>query len=357
MGIISCQMCIFKPPDEVYKQGEVVAGLIKYTILEPVEIQKITTSLKGIGTIVLKVHRGTKNRVTYKSKETLVDIDNIVQDEKMKLESGSHEIKFHFTLPDTIPSTSKICKCFGNFKATCVIKYYIRIKLQGSGLFSIEKHFRKEIPVKSDVAPTLSREPVNYMKSKKLVRLFSSQNGLINIKATILNSALAIGGKIVLHYEVKNDSHVIVKSVQTKLIQAYMFKADGRSAMNYEEDVPSTEAKITSIDSQTTRTECIDIQLPSNIYNLENSKLLSRYYFVRLIAQLPLPHGNVVLNIPVQIGVKENANDNKMAQDYEDIIDDDPPPSYWEVMGEARKENDESSDDDDDENHKSKTKK
>lgn len=350
-------MCMFKPPDETYKQGEDVSGLIKYTILEPVEIQKITTSLKGTGSIVLEVNKGTKNRVTYKSKETLVDIDNIVQDKKLKLDGGSYEIKFHFTLPDTIPSTSKICKTFAHFKATCIIKYYIRIKLEGPGFFCIEKHFRKEIPVKCDVAPKLSREPINYMKSKKLVRLFSRQSGLINVTATILNSALAIGDKIVMQYEVKNNSHVIVKSVLTKLMQGYTFKADGRSAVDYEEDVLNTEAKITSIDSQTTRTESVDIQLPPNVYNLENSKLVSRYYFVRLIAQLAFPHGNIVLNIPVQIGVNENANDTAIGQNYDDMIDDDPPPSYWEIMGEAKKENEDVSDDDDDENAKSITKK
>ncbi|CAB3243369.1 unnamed protein product [Arctia plantaginis] len=347
MGIF-CEISLFKPSDGVYKPGQTVSGVIKYNVDEPMEVDKVIMSLKGIGRIVLTSNPG-KHESNFVSEESYVDIDTIIIDEHKEIAVGLYQIKFNYNLPQILPSTLKFFKYFPGYKVKCSIKYYIRIKFEKPGLFVFNNHFRKTIQVKSEVAPRLSREPVIYGETKNLTHLFSFSDSIVNIKATILNSAVPVGGKFEVHYEVQNNSQVVIKSIIVKLVEAYTFKAKGYHKVKYEEDIPGTETRTSSIECEDTLNNSIVVTAPSHIFSLSNAKIVARDFMIKIIAQLPLPHRNAVVSIPVQVGIfEENVDLNSCQQMSECVTYDDPPPSYWEAMGHTKKE-DHSSDDEADE--------
>ncbi|CAB3243367.1 unnamed protein product, partial [Arctia plantaginis] len=160
------------------------------------------------------------------------------------------------------------------------------------------------------------------------------------------NSALPFCGRILVQYEVLNNSHVIVKSIMTKLVQMLTFKAKGYPKVKYEEDVPGTVAKTTSINCGGSQAMCIDVNVSPQIYSIENAYVVCRHYAIRIIAELPLPHRNAVLDVPVQIGIiDENVHRYWLERTNEVVSYSDAPPSYWEAMGEAKKGDDDGTDD------------
>lgn len=339
MGI-ACEIHLFKPVNGVFYSGQNVSGVIKYSVDEPMVVDKILTSLKGIGYIAVTADRGATWERTYKTKEEYIDEDTIIVGEKKQIAVGSYEIKFSYTLPVNIPSTLKAPKAFKfkSYKVKFFIIYYVRIKFERPGVFTFNKHFRKEINVLSKTVPTLPREPTVYTENKKLLRFFSKQDSIITINATIFNSVIPIEGKIDLKYEVQNNSHIVIKNIVTKLVQAYLFKSKGHRKVTYGEAVPDTEAKTLPINSQETQTRTISIDVPINLYSVTNATIVARCYLVRIEAQLPIPYKNAILDVPVQIGMyEENESVNSNVVTNEDV-NSDLPPAYWEVMGEANEE-------------------
>ncbi|KAJ8721241.1 hypothetical protein PYW07_002016 [Mythimna separata] len=334
MGIF-CQINLNKPPDGAFYSGEVVSGMMKYALDEPMEIDKITVSLKGTGHLRLTEKSNQKNRRhTYVNNEVYVDVDEVIQEGKYKVLPGSYELNFNFRLPNNLPPTFEFHKYVSRYSVNCKIKYYVRIKIDRPGWFAFAKHFRKEITVASTITPKLSIEPVMYGQRSQLLQLFSSKTSTVVMKANILNSVITNGGKIKIQSEIQNDTNIIIKGVEIKLVEMHTFKAKGHTEVKGYEDVPNCDSKTGSIQSGATQDMPIDIIVPSDKVSLDNSKIVSRDYIVRITAILPMPHRNVVLDIPVQIG------DNVQR---EEICD--PPPTYWEAMGEAEKGDDIASDD------------
>ncbi|XP_075974076.1 uncharacterized protein LOC142975230 [Anticarsia gemmatalis] len=341
MGIC-CQINLLKPPNIAFAPGEVVSGVIKYAVHDSMEFEKITTSLKGSGQLSIRVKSSQRNRdTTYTAKESYVDIDHIVRDEKFQVPVGCYEIKFNFQIPENVPSSLSYTKNFNQYTVRCRIKYYIRIKFERPGWFAFTKHFRKEINVESGITPNLLMEPVIYGEWKNLMRLFSRKNAIVSIKASIMNSVIPAGGTVFVNYEIKNDSNVVIKSIETKLVEMFTFKANGHKEVKAYEDVHDTDSKTGSINCDMIEHMPLELTVPMGRFSLQNSKLVARDYLVRIIAELPMPHRNVVLDIPIQVGRfpqgavlgTENVGEPiACAMTY-----DDPPPSYWEVMGEAAK--------------------
>ncbi|CAB3238742.1 unnamed protein product [Arctia plantaginis] len=308
MGI-SCQINLFKPPNSVYQPGDVVSGIIKYVLPEQMEFDKIVTSLKGTGLLEVRVsaqniHTGDEN--VQSSNETYVDIDHVVTNGKTKVPAGSYDVNFNFTLPQILPSSFLYQNSVKQYRIYCRVKYYVRIKFERPGWFTFSKHFRKEIYVVSGITPKLLMHPIIYGKSKKLLRFFSRKNAFINMKATIQNSIIPIGGQVHIDYEIKNDSNVPISCIETKLVEIYTFKVQGHSKVKACEDVPNTGAKIGRIDCGILKPLAIDMNVPIDRATLQNSKVIKRDYVVRTKVTLPMPHRNIVLDIPVEIGPINN---------------------------------------------------
>lgn len=332
MGI-SCQINLFKPPNSVFHPGDIVSGIIKYVLPEQMEFDKIVTSLKGSGSLEIRaaaqnVYRSDEN--VQCTNETYVDIDNVITKGKTKVPAGSYDVNFNFTLPQILPSSFFFQNSVKHYRINCLVKYYVRIKFQRPGWFNFSKRFRKEVYVVSGITPKLLMQPIIYGKSKKLLRFFSRKNANINMKATIQNSVIPISGQIHIDYEIKNDSNVPITCIEIKLIEIYTFKVQGHAKVKVCEDVPNTGAKIGRISCGILKPLVVDISVPIDKATLQNSNLIKRDYVVRTKATLPMPHRNIVLDIPVEIGPINNFISKNVPNELN--VTPTAPSTYWETM-------------------------
>lgn len=103
-----------------------------------------------------------------------------------------------------------------------------------------------------------------------------------------------------------NDTDVTIKEVETKLVEKYIFTSHGGQRVKLRSDIgiDITDSKIDNINCFSTKNFDIEIPLPSELTSFDHSEMVSRNYFVVITVVLPIPHRNVVLKIPVQIGVE-----------------------------------------------------
>ncbi|XP_053620962.1 uncharacterized protein LOC128681231 [Plodia interpunctella] len=342
MGVY-CKINLFKPSDGAYLPGSNVSGIIQYGVDEATVFDKITVSLKGHGLLVIRESRSDdKGDDTYTNKEVYVDVDNVVENgKKIPHDIGMYEARFDFKLPENIPPSLNYSNGNVSYKIKCDIIYYVRIKFEMSGFLQFAKRFKKELTVLSKIKPTLATEPIIYGEQKSLFKPFTLKKNVVNLKANIKNSVIPIGGNIDVEYEVTNDTSIIIKGVEIKLVENHTFK--GGKTVNMYKDVDSTDTKTGSIKSDERENYDNVINVPSDVTSLGFSAIVSRNYLVRITVELPFPHTNLVLDIPVEIGdlVDEIEVGKEAIQDevvVDDALDyDNPPPSYWEVMGEMTK--------------------
>ncbi|KAL0881177.1 hypothetical protein ABMA27_002289 [Loxostege sticticalis] len=347
MGV-HCEINLFKPQDGAFTPGSTVSGIIKYAVDEETVFNKITLSLKGNGLLILSDERRRRrdNRIhTYRNSEKYVDIENVLHhsDKSVPVPIGAYEFPFNFTLPQCIPPSLKYYTRNVSYVIRCNIKYYISIKFERPGLFKFAKKMKKEITVVSGIKPRLPMEPTIYGEQKKLFQLFTRKPSIVNIKANIESCVIAPGRTVQLNYEVFNQTNLNLKGVETKLVEIYTFTTRGQRKIKMSQDVKDTDSKTGAITSGDSSNMDLSINLPSDIGSLEYSNLVSRDYFVHITAEIPFPHINATLKVPLQIGDMNDPN-------LENV--DDPPPSYWEVMAEDMKQDGdgEGDDDDDDDN-------
>uniref|UniRef100_A0A1E1WP20 Arrestin C-terminal-like domain-containing protein n=1 Tax=Pectinophora gossypiella TaxID=13191 RepID=A0A1E1WP20_PECGO len=335
---LSCQMKIFIPPEGFFKPLQRVEGIIKYTIYEEIALKKIIISLKGNGCLSLK---GKAKRMF---RENYVHLDQIVQEDLrgFALPAGTYEDQFSFVLPKNIPSSILTLQTTTRHEVDCCIQYYIRIKFF-RGYWKADKTFKKNIIVKAPLNPRLPMEPVTYRLVKQLGSVISAFSTAVKISATIENSVIRSGDSIKIVYTVENRSYTKLTRIYMKLIEVYSFKPNRPliKSKNYF-DVDNTITIYGFIDSGVTVTNSLTINVPQDKSSLENSALVTRQYYIKIIGELPLPHPNVVLKIPVQIGtdilsneetqsievVNEARSTDQTSNTYY------PPPPYWMAMGE-----------------------
>ncbi|KAJ2950269.1 hypothetical protein O0L34_g11632 [Tuta absoluta] len=116
----------------------------------------------------------------------------------------------------------------------------------------------------------------------------------------------------------------------------------------HEEKVQDTSSKTGVLKSGKTQHYEFEINVPADKTSIENSKIVLRKYVVLIKVVLPVPHQNVLLKIPVQIGdvIRE---DGLICEVLEQNLEE--PPTYWEVMAESKYDTD---DDNDDTSHSTK---
>lgn len=341
---VLCNINLNKPPEAPYLPGEIISGIIRYTIREPMETEKIIISLKGMGHLKI-IHRQSNhnnNRIsnnrTYINDEVYVDNDAVIHHGNWTVPPGDYEARFAFPLPLNIPPSLKYSGYRGRYRVYAYIKYYVRIKFERSGLFSFSKHFRKKIIVASGVAPRLPMEPCEYTKSRNLITFFSSKTRTIHLKGNILSSVIPHGGKIQIECDIHNDTNLDLTHVEVNLTQVYTFKIKyGFRDIPFYDDVKPCYTKTQAIERGAKQKVLFEFNVPLGCVSVEHSDLLSREYIVTITAKVPMPYRNVKLSIPVQIG------DNMIIQ-HQEVVE--PPPTYWEAMREGDK------DDNDDENEK-----
>ncbi|CAH2077233.1 unnamed protein product, partial [Iphiclides podalirius] len=323
-----CEINLFKSYKEVFVAGSTVKGVIRYAVNQETIFNQITVSLKGKGLLSLKRKRNDKSKeVTYWDSEDYLDISNeiVEPEEQLVISAGSYEIPFSFNLPHNIPSSFHYSSSDINHDVSCSIRYNVSIKFQRPGWWKFDKKYKKEIQIDSGITPRLPLEPAVHGKEKKLSRLFARKNSVVNIKACVAKSVVVPGDRVELEYEVQNDTNVKVNAVETKIVEVMTFRTKS-TKVTQSRDVPGTECKAGSIKCNENQTMCVPITMPVDRKSLDFSRLVARDYFVIMTVELPFPHFNAVLRIPIQVG-ESFASDQR-----------EPPPSYWEAMGEEQKD-------------------
>lgn len=325
---ITCDINLFKSYDGVFLAGGTVKGVIRYALNEETIFDQITVSLKGKGVLSLKrKHNDKSKEVTYWDSEDYLDLNNVITEpgENLVVPAGTHEIPFSFDLPHNIPPTFHYSGSDLNHAVCCNIRYNVCIKFQRPGFWKFDKKYKKEIQIESGIAPRLPLESIVHGKEKKLSRLFARKGSVVNIKAYVDKSVISPGDRVRLEYEVLNDTNVKVNAVEVKVVEVVRFAAKSKT-VKQSRVVPGTECKAGSIKCGEGQTMSVTIGMPLDRKSLDFSRLVARDYFVKLIVELPFPHFNAVLLIPIQVG-----------ESGVPVVRD-PPPSYWEAMGEEQKD-------------------
>lgn len=334
MGVFS-EINLFKPANGAFVSGSVVSGIIRYAVDEETVFSKITVSLKGIGRLQLHEKKRSKHSAsyTYTHEETYVNFENIIHNKDVNpkpLAIGSYETQFSFMLPQNIPHSLEYYKNTARYQIKCRIRYYIRVKFEKPGFLNFDKKFNKDLTVISTLIPRLSEDPIIFGEQKVLTQWFSSKKSTVTLKGTMEKCIFNLGEIINFNYEVTNDTNIIIKGVKTKVVEKYRFTSHSGHTVLIEDNVDGSDSKTGIISCGSSKNMDIQIPLLSNLNSLDHSNMVSRDYFVVITVYLPIPHRNLVLYIPVQIGAKH----------YEILNSDESPPSYWEAMGEQEKDND-----------------
>ncbi|XP_013180548.1 PREDICTED: uncharacterized protein LOC106127105 [Papilio xuthus] len=320
MGIF-CEINLHKSNDGVFIAGSKVHGVIRYAVDVETTFSQISVSLKGRGILSIKRKHSDKSKeVTHCCSEVYLDLKDVVTvSEKNIVPAGSYDIPFTFELPENIPATFRHASSNMQYAISCNIRYMIRIKFKRPGFLKFAKTYKKEIEVESGITPRLPLEPIVYGKQKKISQLFSRKSNTINIKAGVAKSVLAPGDTLDLEYEVRNDSEVTVRAVETKIVEVLKFTTKTKT-VKMSLDVPHAESKAGSVKCGESQTMRLLLSVPPDTRSLDFSGLVARDYFVQMTVELPFPHFNCVLLMPLQVG-----------QDGRGYAFT-PPPAYWEVM-------------------------
>ncbi|XP_038217833.1 uncharacterized protein LOC119836530 [Zerene cesonia] len=327
MGV-SCVISLKAPPGGVFLAGSVVTGEITYSVNENTVIKRITMSLKGIGTVRVVMSSYKRQHTTF-NKERYVDNNEIILDKGDQhgttLNAGSYNAPFKFVIPEKVPPSTRASRREGNYRLKYKIAYFVSMKFERPGFMAFPKRFRKEIQVKSDITPTLPREPLTYGEQKKLFHPFSSTDSIVHIKSTILDSVVKAGDILHFEYEVSNKSHLAILAMQTKIVEMITPKKR-RKHITFKHDMPGTDAKQRRIEVGETPQLFVDIKIPADALTIDTCELATRKYGICITAILPLPHLNLQLLIPIEVLMKRDTV----------IRENDAPPSYWDVMREEK---------------------
>ncbi|CAH0755701.1 unnamed protein product [Diatraea saccharalis] len=328
MGIF-CKICVVNPPNNVFIPGNFVTGTIDYSFDSNTVVKRIQLSLKGSGYLETSEHRDGKESTTTTT-EKYVDIQTSVLNEygKEQFVNQHYKTPFNFRLPENIPGSLKYLKEIG-IKLKCVIAYYIKIKFEISGFLKFDKKFEKEIKVVPVLTPKLSMEPVIYGERKQFFQPFKTNKGILHLKACIKCSVLEPGATVEIAYELQNNTNKTIEAIETKLVSIYKFYYSEKSHIKKLVNIQNTDSKTTAVKIGETSESTLEIEIPSDLYCIDDSKLVSREYVVTMTVCVPVPHKNMQLDIPIQVG--KTIIDTK-SESEKNITEQESPPSYWEAM-------------------------
>lgn len=337
MGI-SCELNLNRPPNGVFRPGDVVRGAVKYAVDEDMLCSEVVLSLKGKG----KVHwteGSAESRVPYSGEEEYVTIHNNLHetsDENTLVRIGSYQVSFEFLLPKNIPSSFK--------DSICKIKYYIRIKFVRPGL-KFSKKFRSSFTVVNHVvSPTDNNGSLICAVHKNPKQFFGKSDGDIKFKGTLKNSIVNAGEEALIEYGITNTSAIKIKKVSINLIEKLTYISQRGYKKKNRKKIDGCKTTIEDIHKRNIEMFNITIPTLEKLHSIQHSKIFKREYFIVAVVKLPLPHRNIELKIPLLIEDSITSSKDKLKicfnEEGESSFEraEDAPPSYWEVMEEDQKE-------------------
>lgn len=319
MGL-SCEIIVFKAAE--CKPGDEINGGVKYTVDEETVFKRIILSLKGTGHLRIRDHSKNLSPV-FVSKESYVDID-LQRHDKEIIGPGCHEFKFKFLLPDHIPPSFAYKSNTEDYSINCRINYYLRVKFEKCGVLKLAKKFKKEIYVKSAIIPTLPTQPTYYGNNYKLMSL-SSKNNTIVVKSCMLTPVVN-DGKVKFCYEILNNSNVKLRGVKVRIKEILTFKAKGLKRVKRSKDIEEGKSKSGAVNCGGNQNMDFEVNLPSDLSNIQHSVIVARDYRVVIKLLLPKFRMDRVLEMPFQI---DNTVESRVM--FDDL------PTYSEAISPERK--------------------
>ncbi|CAH0702218.1 unnamed protein product [Spodoptera exigua] len=345
MGLRS-EILIHPPRGGKHVTGGTIRGMVKFHLDKDTDFKKISIALIQKGHVQwyefatkssVNPRRTVGNRYVYEGREevtlTKVYFLNKEIDEKCDtstLKAGSYEHQFEIELPEEVPAS--ISTDIGE------INYSIVLKFKKPSVFSFNKVFRTPVTIYPRLDPTIPDQPVTVSLEKSLFKLFSSKKHEIKLKAELDRGYLIPGGEGKISFSVINNSDVIF-SVKTELVSKTKYR-DRFMVEKIVRDNPKIERKV--IRACTVETPSIpERSVSSDMYNIipvttdlctvRHSELISREFKLKVTLNLPMPHKNSCVDIPVFIGEQPHLP-NELEAGFGEPME--APPSYWEVMTE-----------------------
>ncbi|XP_022814793.1 uncharacterized protein LOC111348417 [Spodoptera litura] len=294
MGV-TCQILLNPIENGVYKAGDPVTGTLKYFIDIPTQYSRITMALTGRGKCLWTEYSNRSNSnfnnvIYHSNSEDYTNLMMSVNLNKDEFISGAFEYPFQFELPINIPPTFK--------DPICTIEYKLTVLFVIGNSIIPQREFEVEIPVTSYVV-SFSSEPLMLKLDKKLS--FKIKNK-INVSGEISKTHITPGDSTQLAIEVNNKTGAEI-SIRTELIYCLTYISTLNRRRYREEVVRNTTTKTAVAANGVSNLICV-VPTYQNLCSIQHSKMLMGEYKVRLKIEVPKPHRDASIDIPVVIGAK-----------------------------------------------------
>lgn len=341
MGVM-CQIFVRKPEGGIFRPGEEVTGIVKYTFDEPTEAKDIVLSLVGKGSCSFdRVEPGLGRHLLrptfyHETEDYICQNKQILDKSETALQQGTYEYPFQFVLPKDIPSSyHDRSEMLSIVSHRCTISYNITIKFEMPGLFA-NKTYNKEIIVSAGFEQPTPNEPRCYEGAKTLFAPFTSSNNIVRLKGETTKSFYSPSESIKLMITIHNDTDITLDSIRCELVRKLLLRS--KKIYNPSYTIEKCVEKvvegcwITAPGIPHGEEKSFPVAVPTRpVCTIKNSKIISVEYTVKVTAVIPFPHTNLSVEVPIVIG--EIIEGSRVSP--ANTTSDEPPP-YWEAMGEDR---------------------
>lgn len=296
MGLES-QILLTKTKEGVFRSGQLVTGILRYSIDKPMKFEFITISLKGKGKCWWSESRSassdSSSYTSYSGKEDYVSLHSkVLHRTEIAIKTGVYEVPFEFQLPKELPSSYN--------DAICKIKYKIIAIFSKAGFLGGTKRIDTDLQVYGNVKPC-TPQPMIYGLTKNPFTMKKP----VHLKVEIEKTLLIPGDDIKLNCTVTNETKIAITCIQTKLVAEIVYTSDNKHKHMKKKTIEKTTKESVAIKGNCVTEIICTVPTFANLYTIQHSKILTKEYKVIVTLKFPFPHRDAVMEIPVVIGEPE----------------------------------------------------
>ncbi|XP_047019076.1 uncharacterized protein LOC124629628 [Helicoverpa zea] len=338
MGITS-EILLHFPEEGRHLTGKYLNGVVRFQLDKETVFKKISLSLVKRGFCEWYDTTNTDSNDSHETDNTLQGHENAVLmklyflnkevDDNLTLSAGSYEYPFEMEIPQNIPPSfrSEIGK----------ITYLLILKFKKPGLLKRTKSFQTEVQILPQVDLSITDAPIAFALDKNLTKMFASHNKEIRIIGDLEKPYLSYYDENKLSLAATNNTDLNF-TIKTELMSKVTYTHDHSMGMYGDEKVvkevigPIYESPVVPDNSVSNIIKDI-LPVDSQQYTVRHSAIISREYKLKVTIQMPMPHRNVSVNIPVFVGDRRLTKANNENRNNEAAEE---PPTYWHAMSEDK---------------------